>query len=81
MAQPPYPLWEYRVEDFGGIIKSEPKKEDFQVLLNAWGEEGWEVVSAFYSTGTTRLRIIAKRPLTAAARRKRTMPGLDAYLG
>jgi hypothetical protein len=81
MAEPANSLWEYRVEDFDGIIKSEPKKEEFQALLNSWGEEGWEVVSAFYHTGTTRLRIIAKRPLTAAVRRKRSMPGLDAELG
>jgi hypothetical protein len=81
MAEPPYPLWEYHVEDFGGIIKSEPKKEDFQALLNTWGEEGWEVVSAVYSTGTTRLRLIAKRPLTASVRRRRSMPGLEANLG
>jgi hypothetical protein len=81
MTVPSYPLWEYRVEDFGGIIKSEPKKEDFQALLNTWGEEGWEVISAVYSTGTTRLRMIAKRPLTAAVRRRRSMPGLDANLG
>jgi hypothetical protein len=81
MAEPANSLWEYRVEDFGGIIKSEPKKEEFQALLNSWGEEGWEVVNAFYHTGTTRLRIIAKRPLTAAVRRKRSMPGLDAELG
>jgi hypothetical protein len=77
MAESPYPLWEYRVEDFGGIIKSEPKREIFQDLLNGWGADGWEVVSAVYSTGTTRLRIIAKRLLTAAARRKRSMPSLE----
>ena len=80
MSAPVYPLWEYRVEDFGGVIKSEPKKEDFQILLNSWGEEGWEVISAVYSTGTTRLRIIAKRPLTHAARRKRSMPGPDGEM-
>jgi hypothetical protein len=81
MADPAYPLWEYRVDDFGGIIKSEPKREEFEALLNAWGEEGWEVVSAVYSTGTTRLRMISKRPLTHSVRRKRSMPGLDAQLG
>ena len=80
MAAPAYPLWEYRVEDFGGIIKSEPKKEEFQALINTWGEEGWEIINAFYSTGTTRLRIIAKRPLTHAARRQRSMPGLDGEM-
>jgi hypothetical protein len=77
MAESPHPLWEYRVEDFGGIIKGEPKREVFQDLLNAWGEEGWEIVSAVYSTATPRLRVIAKRPLTATVRRKRSMPSLE----
>ncbi len=81
MADPEYTPWEYRVEDFGGIIRSEPKKEEFELLLNSWGEQGWEIISAFYHTGTTRLRIIAKRPLTAAVRRKRSLPGLEAELG
>ncbi|MBN1440770.1 MAG: DUF4177 domain-containing protein [Anaerolineales bacterium] len=81
MAGSEYPLWEYRVEDFGGVIRSEPKREEFEALLNAWGEEGWEIVSGFYHTGTTRLRIIAKRPLTASVRRRRSIPGLDAQLG
>jgi hypothetical protein len=80
MADPVYPLWEYRVEDFGGVIRSEPKREVFQSLLNAWGEEGWEVISAVYSTGTTRLRIIAKRPLAHTTRRKRSMPGLNGEM-
>jgi hypothetical protein len=78
MAGTAYPRWEYRVEDFGGVIKSEPKKEDFQALLNDWGEEGWEIVSAAYSTGTTRLRVIAKRPLTPAVRRRRSFSQWDA---
>jgi hypothetical protein len=75
------PRWEYRVEDFGGVFRNEPKKEDFQALLNAWGEDGWELVSAAYSTGTTRLRIIAKRPLAATARRRRTMRDWDLMPG
>jgi hypothetical protein len=77
MSEPAFTQWEYHVEDFGGIIKSEPRKEEFEALLNSWGEEGWEVISAFYHTGTTRLRIIAKRPLTAAVRRQRSLPSLD----
>jgi hypothetical protein len=81
MSEPANPQWEYRVEDFGGIIKREPKKEEFESLLNSWGEEGWEIISDFYHTGTSRLRIIAKRPLTNAVRRKRSMAGLEADLG
>jgi hypothetical protein len=27
MSEPANPQWEYRVEDFGGIIKREPKRK------------------------------------------------------
>jgi hypothetical protein len=81
MAVRTHSLWEYRVEDFGGVFKSEPKKEDFQALLNAWGGEGWEVIAAVYSTGTTRLRLIAKRPREAPSRRSRVTAEWDAELG
>jgi len=74
MSAPAYPLWEYRVEDFGGVIKSEPKREVFQSLLNAWGEEGWEVVAYRMIENTNQGQIIAKRPLDRTARRWRTMP-------
>lgn len=80
MTRPTNTRWEYRVEDFGGFMKTEPKNAEVQSLLNAWGEEGWELVSAVYSSGTTRLRIIAKRPQTAAARRLRKMAEWDAEL-
>ncbi|MGB7539817.1 MAG: DUF4177 domain-containing protein [Anaerolineales bacterium] len=80
MTVPAYPLWEYRVEEFGGILKREPKKEELQAILNSWGEEGWEVVSTVYSDNTSRLRIIAKRLLTHATRRSRSMPGLDGEM-
>ncbi len=80
MATPDHPLWEYRVGEFGGILKHEPGKAELETVLNAWGEEGWEVIGTVYSDNTSRLRIIAKRPLTHAARRKRSMPGLDGEM-
>jgi hypothetical protein len=73
--------WEYRLEEFGGYFKHSPKVDELSALLNEWGEEGWDVISAVYSENSTRWRIIAKRPLSAAIRRQRTMPGLDAVLG
>jgi hypothetical protein len=72
--------WEYRLEEYGGAFKTAPKAEDLSTLLNELGMDGWEVV-AVYSEAGTRVRIIAKRPLSAAVRRQRSMPGLDATLG
>ena len=66
--------WEYRVSTFGSVWKS-LKDEDLSSQLNAWGEEGWEIVN-IVADHAGRAKIIAKRPLTAAALRKRTMPGL-----
>jgi hypothetical protein len=80
MTEAPNPLWEYRVDDFGGILRG-IKKEELQASLNNWGQDGWEVVLSAFFEGSERLRVIAKRPLTDAVRRKRSMPGLDAELG
>lgn len=74
------PRWEYRVDDFGGALRP-IKKEELQAQLNAWGQEGWEVVFAFLPEGSARVRVIAKRPLTRAALRKLSMPGLEATMG
>ncbi|HNT24754.1 MAG TPA: DUF4177 domain-containing protein [Anaerolineales bacterium] len=65
--------WEYRVVSFGGIL-SDAKNETIEDALNALGEEGWEVVSAVAMDNSNRVRLIAKRPLTRASRRERSMP-------
>jgi hypothetical protein len=52
MTEPANSQWEFRVEDFGGIIRSQPKQEEFQALLNAWGEEGLDLITVFSHTGT-----------------------------
>ena len=80
MTEIPNPQWEYRVDDFGGALRA-IKKEELQAQLNAWGEEGWEVVFVFFFEGSERVRVIAKRPVTRAARRRLSMPGLEANLG
>jgi hypothetical protein len=66
-------LWEYRVISLGGGLRG-AKDEDMEAELNALGEEGWEVVGLTSRENTQRVTLIAKRPLTAAARRRRTMP-------
>jgi hypothetical protein len=77
MNEIPNPRWEYRVDDFGSALRP-IKKEDLQAQLNAWGQEGWEVVFAFLPEGSARIRVIAKRSLTRAARRNLGMPRLEA---
>jgi hypothetical protein len=73
--------WEYRMEDFGGIFKRTPSAEDLVAVLNEWGGEGWEVIAIVPSDKTSRWRILAKRPLTGAEKRRRSMPGIEATLG
>jgi hypothetical protein len=73
--------WEYRLESFGGLMKRTPSAEDLTDTLNEWGEAGWEVVAAVYSDSASRWSILAKRPLTGAEKRRRSMPGTDAFLG
>ena len=67
------PAWEYKVQTFGSIMRV-IKDEDFEATLNQWGEQGWEVVSAHGIEGSYKIRVIARRPLTDALRRRRSMP-------
>ncbi len=66
--------WEYRVQTVGSAWKS-LKAEQLEQMLNEWGEEGWEVVSAHVIESTNKVQIVAKRPLTDAVRYRRSMPG------
>lgn len=67
--------WEYRVQTIGSMWGS--KDESIQATLNEWGEDGWEAVSVYTPYGSGKVTIVAKRPLTDAARRERSMPGLE----
>jgi hypothetical protein len=66
--------WEYRLETIGGSAWRAPKDEDLEALLDAWGEEGWEVINVFTAPGTNRITVVAKRPLARSTRRHRSMP-------
>ena len=66
-------LWEYRVQTVGSLW-SGVKADVLEQLLNEWGEEGWEVVSTHILEKANKINVIAKRPLTDRARRRRTMP-------
>ncbi len=66
--------WEYRVQTvgsfFGGV-----KADELEQLLNDWGEDGWEVVSTHVLENTSKINVIAKRPLTRDVRRARSISG------
>ncbi len=64
--------WEYRVQTVGGTFRR-IKDKDLEALLNEWGEEGWEVI-AVYPVEYTKITLIARRPLTRAVQRLRSMP-------
>ena len=68
MAEPT--LWEYRVLTIGNVFGT--KDEHLQATLNEWGAEGWEAINVYTPYGSGKVTIVAKRPLTAQERRKRT---------
>ena len=67
--------WEYRVETVG-TFWSEPKDENLENLLNEWGQDGWEIISVVAQHNTSKMRVVAKRPLgpDEARRRRSTWP-------
>ena len=67
--------WEYIVQTVGGLRS--PKDEDMLALLNAWGEEGWELVGMVSTPSSSAVKLVAKRPLTPATRRRRSLPGIE----
>jgi len=67
-----YEKWEYRVETIGSAFGT--KDELLQDTLDEWGEEGWEVISARNSASSSKITIVAKRPLTRTEHRLRNLP-------
>ena len=66
-------VWEYRVQTIGSMFGT--KDEDIEDTLNEWGEEGWEAINVYTPEGSGKVTMVAKRPLTPAASRSRSMPG------
>lgn len=64
--------WEYRVQMIGS--KFGTKDEYIQATLDEWGSEGWEAINVFTPSGSGKIMIVAKRPLTERTRRTRSMP-------
>ena len=55
-------LWEYRVQTIGGIFGT--KDELIQTTLDEWGSEGWEAINVYTPSNSSKVTIVAKRPLT-----------------
>jgi hypothetical protein len=68
-----YTKWEYRVRTIGAMFRG-ARDEELEATLNDWGMDGWEVISARGIENTSKVVVVAKRPLTAAARRRHTFP-------
>ncbi len=66
--------WEYRVDGLGNVF-SGAKEAELEEILNAWGEEGWEVICVLPRENSGRLTAVARRPLSHDVRRRRNMPG------
>lgn len=65
--------WEYRVQTVGSFWAG-VKADELEQLLNEWGEEGWEVVSTHILENANKINVIAKRSLSPATKRFRSMP-------
>jgi len=65
--------WEYRVLTVGSVFGG-AKDEQVEATLNEWGLEGWEAVNVYTTINSPRATLVAKRPMTPAARRLRSMP-------
>ncbi len=69
--------WEYRVKTIGSSIMG-TKDEAIEAMLNEWGEEGWEAINVYTPKGSSgKVTFVAKRVLTDAVRRERSIPGLE----
>jgi len=64
--------WEYRVQTIGSVFGT--KDENIEGTMDAWGEEGWEAINVFTPSGSGKITIVAKRPLTERTIRMRNMP-------
>jgi hypothetical protein len=64
--------WEYRCLTIGNDFTG-TKDENIEATLNEWGSDGWEAINVYAPTGH-KVTLVAKRQMTAAARRLRSMP-------
>jgi hypothetical protein len=65
--------WEYRVLTVGSVFNG-AKDGQVEATLNEWGLEGWEAVNVYTSISSSKATLVAKRQVTTASRRMRSMP-------
>lgn len=65
--------WEYRVQTVGSAFIG-ARDEQIEATLNNWGLEGWEAVNVYAPSQSAKVTLVAKRQVTAASRRLRSMP-------
>ncbi len=65
--------WEYRVQTIGSVFGT--KDEQIEAMLNEWGLEGWEATQVYTPSQSNKVTVVARRPLTASARRRSSWPG------
>jgi hypothetical protein len=65
--------WEYRIQTVGSGITG-AHDEQIEEILNDWGQEGWEAVNVYSPSQSPKVTLVAKRPLSATARRFNSMP-------
>lgn len=65
--------WEYYVETIGSVWSS-VKDENLEAALNELGQEGWQVFTVEQVPNSNKIRVVARRPLATAPRRKKTWP-------
>jgi hypothetical protein len=66
-------LWEYAVQTCGTTFHA-PQDEELLATMNNLGEQGWEVFSVVQLEGSYKVRLAAKRPLSAPVRRRSSWP-------
>ena len=64
--------WEYRVLTIGNMLGT--RDEHIESVLNEMGLEGWEATHVYTPSGSGKITIVAKRPLTREMIRRRSMP-------
>ena len=69
-------LWEYRVRTIGSVFGTQD--ENIEATLNEWGADGWEATQVYTPAGSGKVTLVARRPLTSAARRQRSRPNFGA---
>ena len=65
--------WEYRVQTIGSVFGT--KDELIEATLNDWGLEGWEAIHVYTPSQSSKVTIVARRPLTPSTRRRSSWPG------